>query len=363
MLGGWGLTHPAYEQKAWHVYVVYQLALWSAYMFVLFGNRFLPLLNYIGAFFVLGGFIVMVTILSAMPGHGGREPHAESHAVWLNWENYTGWPDGFAFLCGMLNGAFAIGTPDISAHLAEEIVKPGRNVPRAMAVQMTAGTITGLAFLIAAMYCVSDFDALRTASVTLVELYHQTTRSTAGTLGLLSMTIMPIYTCLISAILVANRQIWILGRDHATPFPSFIAKVHEKHRNPFNAGVFNLLLSTVLGHLILASSAAFNAFISAYVQLSMAAYITPIILLLLGGRKYFSPGWFAMRGRVGFVLNLLAVAFMGLFLVIFSFPGTNPTTLYGMNWSSVVLVGLSTFTALWWFKVRKTYSGPVYVRT
>ncbi|CAG9951314.1 unnamed protein product [Clonostachys rosea f. rosea IK726] len=41
-----------------------------------------------------------------------------------------GYPDGFVFVAGMLNGAFAMGTPDATVHLAEEIPFPGRMSPK-----------------------------------------------------------------------------------------------------------------------------------------------------------------------------------------------------------------------------------------
>ena len=51
-------------------------------------------------------------------------PYASSTKVWATWDNQTGYKsDGFAFLLGMLNGAFAVGTPDLVTHLAEEVPK------------------------------------------------------------------------------------------------------------------------------------------------------------------------------------------------------------------------------------------------
>jgi choline transport protein len=46
-----------------------------------------------------------------------RKGYASSKFVWREWNNQTGYSsDGFVFCAGMLNGAFAIGTPDGATH-------------------------------------------------------------------------------------------------------------------------------------------------------------------------------------------------------------------------------------------------------
>ena len=96
-----------------------------------------------------------------MPGRGGRPPHASSAFVWTNWQaSGLGYPAGFVFVSGMLNGAYAVGTPDATTHLAEEIAYPQRNVPIAIACQMSIGFVTGLIYLICIFYSINDFEAL-----------------------------------------------------------------------------------------------------------------------------------------------------------------------------------------------------------
>jgi choline transport protein len=48
--------------------------------------------------------------------------YATTEFVWREWQNDTGYSsNGLVFCLGMLNGAFAVGTPDVITHLAEEI--------------------------------------------------------------------------------------------------------------------------------------------------------------------------------------------------------------------------------------------------
>ena len=53
----------------------------------------------------------------AMPGLDGRPGHASSSFVWTDWTADIGYPAGFTFVAGMLNGAYAVGTPDVSNDL------------------------------------------------------------------------------------------------------------------------------------------------------------------------------------------------------------------------------------------------------
>ena len=121
----------------------------------------MPYLNQVGMFFILGGFIVTLIVVTVMPGRGGRPPHATSAFVWTEWSGSgLGYPNGFVFVAGMLNGAFSVGTPDATTHLAEEIPYPQRNVPISILCQMSIGFVTGFTYLVAIFYGIHDFDAL-----------------------------------------------------------------------------------------------------------------------------------------------------------------------------------------------------------
>ena len=53
------------------------------------------------------------------------QQHAPSDFVWSEFDenNVTGWSGGIAFLAGVLNGAFTIGTPDAVTHMVSWVWK------------------------------------------------------------------------------------------------------------------------------------------------------------------------------------------------------------------------------------------------
>lgn len=128
--------HPALVIQPWMVYIGYLIVTWLGCAFVIFCNRLIPTLQKAGLVLVIVGGLVTIIVVAAMP-----KQHASSSFVWSDWNNQTGWSSGVAFLTGVLNGAFTIGTPDAITHLAEELPNPRRDLPRAVAAQIILGTI------------------------------------------------------------------------------------------------------------------------------------------------------------------------------------------------------------------------------
>ncbi len=137
----YAVFHPDLMIQPWHVYVAFVLITWLCAATVIFANRALPMLNDIGLFLIVGGGLITIIVVAAMP-----KVHATSESVWsgsaFSTNNLSGWSNGVAFLTGVLNGAFTIGTPDAVTHMAEELPNPSRDMPRAVAAQMTLGTLS-----------------------------------------------------------------------------------------------------------------------------------------------------------------------------------------------------------------------------
>ena len=115
------LYHPTLVIQRWHVFVAYQGFNLLFYAMVLWYNRWLPALEQLGGFLTIAGCFITIVVAAALGGSGG-DGRATNAFVWQDWQNLTGWKsDGFVFLLGMLNGAFAVGPTDIITHLAEEV--------------------------------------------------------------------------------------------------------------------------------------------------------------------------------------------------------------------------------------------------
>ncbi len=123
----------------------------------------------------------------------------------------------------------------LRSHIAEEIPNPGRNVPIAIATQMGIGFFTGLCYIIAIMYAISDYDALFASAFPVAEIYRQATGSSAGAIGLLCLLLFCVAVCMVGVYITAGRTLWALARDGATPFPKWVGTVSPGLGMPLNA--------------------------------------------------------------------------------------------------------------------------------
>ncbi|XDG08383.1 hypothetical protein ABKA04_007998 [Annulohypoxylon sp. FPYF3050] len=329
-----------YVPDAWHVYVTYIGVLWISATFVIFANKLVP-----------------YTQNCAMPS-----THATNHFVWGSFEenNLTGWQGGVAFLLGVLNGAFTIGTPDAITHIAEELPRPKKDLPRAIGLQLGLGFLYAFIFAIAIGYAITDLEALQGGINTypLAVIYQQATGSPAGTFGLLFVLFLSSMCCCVGTVLTNSRTYWALARDNAVPFSNIFGQVNEGLSCPVYATLFVTVIATGLGAIPLGSSSAFLALTGSFIVLTTVSYVTPFAANMATGRKNFPPGPFHM-GKFGYAINSIAVLLTTLFVILFCFPYELPTTVEAMNYNSVILVGTITLSALWWIiHGSRHYPGP-----
>ncbi|KAL8332160.1 hypothetical protein RB593_002484 [Gaeumannomyces tritici] len=356
----YALNHAGFEAQPWHVFVAYLIVTWLAAALVCLANRAMPRANDFGVVAILGGFLITVIVVAAMPGHDGRPPHAPSSFVWGEWTADIGYPDGFVFVAGMLNGAYSVGAVDATTHLAEEIPNPRRNVPIALGLQMSIGFVTGFCYLVAIMYAINDYAALLRSPYPIAEIYRQATDSAAGATGLLALVLVCITLTILGLHITCGRALWALARDGATPRAAVLRRVHRGLGMPMWSTLVSAALVTVLGALYVGSTTAFNAFVGSFILLSSSSYVAAILPNLLAGRKRISYGPFHMRGWVGFAVNGWACAYMMVWFVIYSFPASLPTSAASMNYACLIWGGLTVFVGMWWlWGARRGYEGPV----
>ena len=243
------------------------------------------------------------------------------------------------------------------------ITRPSRNIPKAILAQYIIGFITGFVYLVSIFYSISDLDTIlqSTFLFPLASIYQQATNSAGGTVGLLIIAILPNLICLVGTYLAASRVFWTLARDNAAPFAGTFSQISRRHRNPFNAILLCAVFSTILGCIYLGSQAAFNAFVISFVVLSSISYLAAILPHLLSRRSEVTPGWFWMKGPLGYIVNAVACLYIIVFIVIFCFPFSMPVNAVTMNYSSLMTGGTTIFVALFWFWRQKNYEGPKYV--
>ncbi|VUC31701.1 unnamed protein product [Clonostachys rosea] len=356
--------HPAHQIERWHTLVGYLLLNWLACGLVTTANKIVPRLNVVGlAVLLIGGFTTIIVCAAMMDADAGA---AKNHFVWVDWEADIGYPDGFVFVAGMLNGAFAMGTPDATVHLAEEIPFPEINVPKAIAAQYILGFISAFAYLIAILYSIRDYNAVSTASFPIAEIYSQATRrSDVGTTALLILMLVSTVLCTISLHVTFGRTLWTLARVNATPFAKSLGKISASRHMPVAATVTGTVLVSLFGIIYLFSTSAFNSFVASFILMSSSSYIAAAVPYLLQRLKgTFVPGPFFIRGALGHVVHIFACAYMVVWFIIYCFPYSLPTDAESMNYTSLIWGGTTALAGLWWlFDARRTCEWPMRIES
>ena len=352
----YALYHPGFVIEAWHTYIAFVGITWLCTAFVIFCNRLIPHLQSAGLVLIIGGGLVTIIVVAAMPN-----THASNAFVWKNFQNMTGWSNGIAFLTGVLNGAFTIGTPDAVTHMAEELPNPSVDLPKAVFAQVGLGFLTAFVFAIAILYGINDLDAVTSSngSFPLAAVYHQATGSAGGTFGLLFILFMSIMICAIGTVLMVGRLWWTLARDNATPFARYFSQVNERLSCPVPATILCAVLCTAFGAIQLGSKTAFLDLVGSFIILTTTSYFLAIFPNLLTGRRRIPQGPFFM-GKAGFLVNGITCLLIVFFNIFFCFPYAYPVDPISlMNWNSVILVGIVVLTAFWWFVHGfNKYPGP-----
>lgn len=303
--------------ESWHVYTAYILVVLLGTMLIILTNRKIPYTQHLGLFLVVVGGLITIIVVSVSPPR-----HASNGFVWGSFKdnNLTGWNDGVAFMLGVLNGAFTIGTPDSITHMADEVKSPERVVPKAILLQIGLGGLYSIAFAIALGYAISDITILQTGVNTfpLAGIYMQATGSPGATFALLFIIFLSSLCCCIGTILTNSRSYWVLARDNAVPFSRVFSRVNEPLSCPIEATLLVAVLAIGIGAIPLGSPVGFANLTGSFIIISTISYGIPFTCNILSRRKRFVPGPFKL-GRAGFLVNGIAVLLIILFDILFCF--------------------------------------------
>lgn len=332
----------------------------------------LPYVNRTAFIWSIGGFVVIcITVLACSSPN-----YASADFVFTNFINETGWPDGIAWLLGLLQGGFGITGYDAVAHMIEEIPNASVEGPKIMIYCVCIGTFTGFIFLMVLLF-VSGGDTEAIISSTagpLLHILNTATKSRAGAVCLLMFPLICILFAEIAIMTTSSRMTYAFARDGGLPWSKFFAKVHPRLGQPLNALTLAATLAILFGLILIGSSSAFNALIAASVVALGVSYAIPIAINVCQGRKMLPPRAFALPHAVGWFANLLGLAYTIITTVLFLFPPTLPVTASNMSKSSefvmanvlimsdycVVAFGIILLisTVQWFLDGRKNFTGP-----
>ena len=84
---------------------------------------------------ILSFAIISIVLLS-------MSDKTDAKFVFTTFQNETGWPDGMAWILGLLQSALSLIGFDVVLHMTEEMPNPSRDAPRAMMYAIGVGGTT-----------------------------------------------------------------------------------------------------------------------------------------------------------------------------------------------------------------------------
>ncbi|KAL4783514.1 amino acid/polyamine transporter I [Aspergillus varians] len=356
IMGIVSLVHPLFEFQRWHQFLIYIGINLIAFVVNAFMNKILPHVTKGAFIWSITGFVVIsITVLScASPNyHSGK-------FVFGDFINTTGWPDGVAWLLGLLQGGLGLTGFDGVAHMIEEIPNPSVVGPRIMIGCVAIGIFTGLIFLIVLLFVAGDIDrVIESAATPLLQIFHDATGSNAGSICLVMFPLICIIFAAIAIMTTSSRMNYAFARDGGLPASTFFSKVHTGLGIPLNGLILTLFCVIVFGCIFLGSSSAFNAIISSSVVMLDIAYGFPIAINCLRGRRMLPERPFVLSHTVGWIVNLISLAYILLTTVLFLFPPEIPATGSNMNYCVAAFGIVFIISAIQWvFDGRKNFTGP-----
>ncbi|KAK5163909.1 uncharacterized protein LTR77_010304 [Saxophila tyrrhenica] len=354
------LLHPGtYEYHRWHQFLIYLGITSTSFAVNAFMQKLLPQVNGVALAWSIAGFmIISITVLAC-----AAPDYATGEYVFATWINETGWPDGIAFLLGLLQGGLGLTGFDAVAHMIEEIPDAALEGPKIMLYCQYIGISTGLCFLIVVLFVSGGMQntdrIIESGAGPLLEIFYIATNSRVGAVCLLMFPLICFIFAGISVLTTASRMTFAFARDGGLPMSATWWKVHPKLGVPLNALYLDCFVVLIFGCIYLGSSVAFNAIISASVTALGVSYGIPVFLNVITLRRKLPERRFSLPAGIGWAANIIGLVYTIITTVLFVFPPFLPVTGTSMNYCIVafgIILIISGFQ--WIVDGRKNFEGP-----
>ncbi|KZV68624.1 APC amino acid permease [Peniophora sp. CONT] len=326
-------------------------------------TRYLARFTVSFVFVNIGTTIIIIIVLLAMtPLHEMHSaPYVFGSRGIINETN--GWPDGLAFLFGLLSVQWTMTDYDATAHIAEEVRRAAYAAPAAIFIAVIGTGLLGWLLNITVVVCSGNFADLPGPSDSAFLQIMAMRMGKTGALFLWTFVCLTAFFVCQAGLQAGSRTVYAFSRDHGLPDRDFFGKISPFTKTPINAIWGTTLLSILPGLLQFVSPVAVNAIFALCAMALDISYIIPIFLRRVFEHHpevHFKPGPFYLGdGLLGWAVNINCICWTLFVSVIFSLPTVLPVTKDTMNYASVITGSVVILSLIWYFLGgRKHYKGP-----
>jgi amino acid transporter len=350
------LVVPNYLAKSYHVFLISTANAVLAIVINVLAVKLLHGLNktMIVLFNAAAFYIFVVLLVKA-------QPKVSAYDALVKVVNETGWSsDGFVFLCGFLPGLLTVCLPDASAHLAEEIPQPQRNVPIVMFFTACLNAITGFVMVIALAFCTVAPENLMEplAGVPILQIAKDTWDNHGWVITVAIIMLLVPLNGAIAITTGGSRLLWAFAKCGGILGGRRLGNTNVKLQVPANAVCATAILALLLSLLLFGPTTVLNGIFGSSGICMAVSYFLPILFMLLTDRKTFDERRHFNFGKWGRLINIAALVWLVVTVVSLSLPLYSPVTMGNMNWAGVVFLGLVVLLMGNWVTVKDSYTIP-----
>ncbi|KAF1985297.1 amino acid transporter [Aulographum hederae CBS 113979] len=340
------VTHPDYVWNSWLTWLIYCIFLIGPIV-VNLAPRYLPFLNIFGAFWTIAGGIAWAVSFGVMA------PKHSTDFVFKTFLNNTGYTSsGWVFIMSFYSPMYGLYGTDGMMHLVEEMRDASREAPRVIVWSMVFCSITSWLTAILMMYCAGDYETYLEASQPYMNWFMDILGSTYGGGVFCALVMIGLnFFIIVGTNLSGSRLAWSMARDSAFPFSPYFATVNKRFGIPLRAMLAIVVVDLIIGLIVLGSDLAFQSIISGGGVTLQIGYMTPVLIVLIRGRKILPPRKHFDLGRWGYAVNVASVCWSSLVIMMYLFPMYVPVTVENisyMNWSCIIVGATIVFPGIYW---------------
>ncbi|KAL2040341.1 hypothetical protein N7G274_006784 [Stereocaulon virgatum] len=345
--------HPSWEAARWQIYLIYLVTIFITAGPLFLSPKSVPKITQATLFLSVSGFVIVFILLLAL-----KKQTRPASFITESGLGTSGWSDGTAWMIGIGNALYAYGGTDGAIHIAEEIPRPGKNIPLAMNLTMCIGFLTAFPMTLALMFGMTDIDAVLNSKLASAEIFYQITQSKGIVTFMQCWVIVVYFMSLTSQWVTAGRMTWAFARDRGIPYSEFFSHVSTSLDFPVRATILSICFCCIYGLLYLASTTAFNSIVTSAVLYLSITYAVPQGIIVSRGRATSLPARAFNLGNLGYICNILSPLLVAVIGTFICFPPELPVTTSNMNYTPVILFGLFIVIMGLWYTRGKKFVGP-----
>ncbi len=350
-----------------HTFDLFALILLVHGLINVFSSPLVALFNRISVWWHVLGVATIVVILFAVPSHHQSFAFAFTHRL-----NNSGFGhDMYWFYIlpvGFLLTMYTFTGYDASAHISEETTGASMAAPRGLWRSIFYSGLVGWVVLLALVFAATHVTKINAEGGTALAIIETALKSSLAKLVILISTVGQLF-CGMGCVAAASRMAFAFSRDGAIPGHRLWRRLNA-HSTPTWAVLFvSLFALAITWPAEFGDKAGTAVAFIAVTQITTiglyVAYTIPVFLRWRKGDSFQTGPW--NLGRKYKVVNLVAIVWVALNVIIFSLPAT-PTAVpfksgfswTAFNYSPLVNIGVFIAVGLWWLlSANRSFKGPV----